>query len=335
MPLSLPLGISLAGRSQRVASFSLAGREGLETISEFVTFSSSGPKSFVGELTAVQLGAVVLHTMRSTPLVGVRTPERIAARPVAMMEFDFVAMGSARWTQQGRSVEVRAAAPIFIDSQIPYKLETFEPSVLVGVAIPVSLLGDRYAQVSSLTATQLPESSLLSATTNFLLRFVEGLPVPGSAVAAYAERAISEMVVAVAAELTDGQVRLGESGLRMEVRDFIEQNLLDPNLTPVSVARAAGISREKLYRLFRNESTTIAAFIRQARVEEAARRLRNRDRSSVAALARQTGFGGPDHLTRVFRATFGMSPSAYRSAVEQGIEPRPEGAAETPEAEQA
>ena len=78
------------------------------------------------------------------------------------------------------------------------------------------------------------------------------------------------------------------------------------------VARAAGVSRGHLTRVFRQRyGQSIGDYVRWRRVQHAAEQLRGSDRS-LAEVALDAGFCDQSHLTRVFRRHFGVTPKAYR-----------------------
>ncbi|MFD5737852.1 helix-turn-helix domain-containing protein [Streptomyces sioyaensis] len=61
--------------------------------------------------------------------------------------------------------------------------------------------------------------------------------------------------------------------LVLRIRAFVQQHLHDPQLTPYTIAAAHHISTSYLHRLFQNEETTVAAWIRRQRLERARQEL--------------------------------------------------------------
>ncbi|MFM8273033.1 MAG: helix-turn-helix domain-containing protein, partial [Gemmata sp.] len=81
---------------------------------------------------------------------------------------------------------------------------------------------------------------------------------------------------------------------------------------PADVARAVGAEVRTLQNHSRRAlGRPIPAEIRRVRIERAKRDLAQGDRT-LAAIARDTGFGTIQRLYEVFRREFGMSPGAYR-----------------------
>jgi len=78
------------------------------------------------------------------------------------------------------------------------------------------------------------------------------------------------------------------------------------------VAREAGLHPVYLARAFRTHvGTSLGAYVRKLRVEQAAVKLRSSP-GSIADIAAEVGFADQSHLTRVFSATTGMTPARYR-----------------------
>jgi AraC-like DNA-binding protein len=99
------------------------------------------------------------------------------------------------------------------------------------------------------------------------------------------------------------------------IHDFIEAHLGDPDLSPGSIAAAHYISTRHLHDLFREVGTTVAASIRERRLERCRRDLRDpvlADRP-VTAIAARWGFLDSAHFSRIFRAAYGESPTGYRA----------------------
>ncbi|HEY4688688.1 MAG TPA: AraC family transcriptional regulator [Anaerolineae bacterium] len=105
------------------------------------------------------------------------------------------------------------------------------------------------------------------------------------------------------------------AGLPPEIRrsvDFIHAYLGD-DLTLDQVAAVAALSRYHFVRRFKRfTGLTPHAYLRQARLAQAAARLRE-THDSVAVIAYRLGFASPGHLASAFRQRYGVSPSAYRA----------------------
>jgi len=131
------------------------------------------------------------------------------------------------------------------------------------------------------------------------------------------ERTVLDMLV-LAVGASGRSVNLAPSGRAaatlVAAREEIERRLESPSLTITSLCRALGISRTTLHRLFEAEGGA-QAYIRARRLEAARRRLAEPDNAEpIYALAERLGFSDAAHLSRLFRARYGMTPSDYRAS---------------------
>jgi AraC-like DNA-binding protein len=93
---------------------------------------------------------------------------------------------------------------------------------------------------------------------------------------------------------------------------FIRDHLLDQALSPDHIARAQGLSRATLYRLF-GESGGVQKYIQSQRLAWLKRRLRDpSELRSVGALAYEAGFASEHHANRSFTLEFGEPPGKFR-----------------------
>jgi LacI family transcriptional regulator len=84
------------------------------------------------------------------------------------------------------------------------------------------------------------------------------------------------------------------------------------NISVDDVAAAVGMSRRTLDRSFRRElDRSVSEELLRKRLDELAMLLGSTD-DKVVDLAPQVGFSNPEHLYRVFRQTYGMTPRQYR-----------------------
>jgi AraC family transcriptional regulator len=94
-------------------------------------------------------------------------------------------------------------------------------------------------------------------------------------------------------------------------RDFIRENAFVP-LSMQCLASAAGRHEIHVAREFRRFfGSSIGAYQRRLRVEEAARLLQRRG-NDISEIAHACGFASHAHLCRLFKAYHGLTPSEYR-----------------------
>ncbi|WP_059006889.1 helix-turn-helix domain-containing protein [Streptomyces specialis] len=104
--------------------------------------------------------------------------------------------------------------------------------------------------------------------------------------------------------------------LQEQLRAFIEHHLHDPGLTPATIAEAHHISVRYLHQLFQEQGMTVAASIRRRRLERCHRDLADPRLSAcpVQGIAARWGFRDPARFSRLFRDTYGMTPTEHRRA---------------------
>jgi AraC-like DNA-binding protein len=128
----------------------------------------------------------------------------------------------------------------------------------------------------------------------------------------------------LAHERQDKGILPAESGkevLFQQILAFIQGRLGDPDLTPTTVAEAHHISVRALHRLFESRRWTVAAWIRERRLERCRRDLADPALSDkpISRIAARWGFRNAAHFTRAFRSAYELSPQDYRSRAFPGI----------------
>lgn len=123
-------------------------------------------------------------------------------------------------------------------------------------------------------------------------------------------------VAAAQARAAAPTVRTGDLSLRRRVEAAIESRLNKP-LTIPGLCDALNLSRKGLFAAFRDDGGVLA-YIRARRLERAKAALADLERDEpIGTIAERLGFCDASHLTRLFRARYGMAPRDYRRLVER------------------
>ncbi|MFI7708256.1 helix-turn-helix domain-containing protein [Nonomuraea sp. NPDC049480] len=106
----------------------------------------------------------------------------------------------------------------------------------------------------------------------------------------------------------------GRLVLLLRVQRFIDQRLGDRDLTPMTIASAHNISLRYLQKLFQLNGLSVAAWIRNRRLERCRRDLTDPAQVNVPVrtIGTRWGFLHDAHFNRAFRAVYGIPPAAYR-----------------------
>lgn len=123
----------------------------------------------------------------------------------------------------------------------------------------------------------------------------------------------------------NGEQAAGTNGAAAAARTLIERDLGAASLSIARLCQTLGISRSTLHRLFESDGG-VQAYIRKRRLEAVRRALSEPSSfEPIHMLAERLGFSDAAHLSRLFRAEYGMTPSDCRGeARNQQVRRRPE-----------
>ncbi|WP_407940067.1 helix-turn-helix transcriptional regulator [Nakamurella leprariae] len=163
----------------------------------------------------------------------------------------------------------------------------------------------------------LPTTSVVRAAVSFLSALTDDLSASlHPSLESHLGRTLGELLSAVVwagLERTAHDFR-EEPGNRERVRQFVHERLHDPDLDVAVIATGLGISRRYVHRLFEAEELTVSTYIRSARLDQAARLLReDRPDLPLSDIAMRVGFHGRDQFSRAFRLQYGTTPRDYRA----------------------
>jgi AraC-like DNA-binding protein len=98
------------------------------------------------------------------------------------------------------------------------------------------------------------------------------------------------------------------------IERYVRQNLRDPQLDPVKIAQANGISPRYLHELFRETGTSVSRWILEQRLAACDADLRQgMRRETIAEIAYRWGFADAAHFSRHFKARYGSTPGERRA----------------------
>jgi AraC-like DNA-binding protein len=96
---------------------------------------------------------------------------------------------------------------------------------------------------------------------------------------------------------------------------YIEGLLQNADLSPKKIAEDNGISVRYLYQLFSLQGMTVAGWVRTRRLARCRADLDAASAyTSVTESTYKWGFNDSAHFSRLFKVSFGMSPTVYRSS---------------------
>ena len=101
----------------------------------------------------------------------------------------------------------------------------------------------------------------------------------------------------------------------MRVKQVVEQNVHDSDLTPAAIAAELKLSPRYINQLLEAEGTSLSRYIWARRLDRAAEQLKDpalRTRG-VSQIAMDNGFNDLSHFSKAFRSKFGLAPRDYRN----------------------
>jgi AraC-like DNA-binding protein len=180
-------------------------------------------------------------------------------------------------------------------------------------------------QVPPLFLTPAVHCAVLPAqagATRLLFRTIETLlEIADSLTLAEADVAIDAAFMMAGGALQTTLTRAGEASfsddaLMDRALAFIDQNVMDPDLTPSRFEAHLALSRSSLYRLFEPHGGVGAVVLRR-RLDRSMKAMLTTvtTKPSLPKLVANYGFRSETHFSRAFRARFGVTPRAFHDMV--------------------
>lgn len=287
-------------------------------------------------------------------VAAVRTTSRYAEAPLSRMSFDrldIARVRAGRWSiaspstgdstawpylalyslsgdlaigHASRAIPMGKGDVVVVRNSAVLDIHSGLDSELLVIRIPEGTVGP-YAH--SLDAADGKTISTMRGTASLVAHLLEGLAAqPDDFAPDNPGRLAQHIVGLVALMCADGRVTAGGSvkvTMLQKAKDYIEVHLGDLDLTPDRLASALNISTRTLHRLFESEGLTISGWIRVRRLEQCRVELGDAtsEALSVSAIGAKWGLWDAAHFSRLFKAAYGLSPRAYRTATT-----RPQGA---------
>lgn len=299
-----------------------------------------GPASrgFRGAVDLHDLGGVALSTVTAASHTVQRTERLIQDGGTSLFKLSLQLCGRGLLIQDGREVVLEPGRMALYDTSRPYTL-TFDRDFSCRVLMfPHADLGLPVDQVAQLTATDLGAPHGMGTVMGGLLDGAcQVLPgVEDTVGARLVHHAVDLLGTVVTDVLGTPRVPRGlhpserpscssaapdppeddRARRRAAVVRFVEEHLGEPGLDPERIAQAHFLSVRSLHQLFRGTGTTVAALVRDRRLERCREQLVDPAHAHrpVAVVGATWGFADPAHFSRAFRDRFGQSPARYRQA---------------------
>ncbi|MFG3491778.1 helix-turn-helix domain-containing protein [Streptomyces sp. NPDC047972] len=294
-----------------------------ETVSRAVMpvmLSTRRASDFRASMADLDLGTARLSAVACSPVVSRRTPTHVRRADPEHLQLALVGRGEA-WISQHGGASLVSGAFVLTDTSRPSEGAcTAERTETMVLQIPRRALPLRSDRVDGLLARSLAADTGSGA---ILADFLRTLHARGPQCRPEELRAMGSVVLDLATAFLARQLGdPGEATAEARAREtlqriyrFVDSNLGDPALTPELIADRHNMSVRGLYRLFGDQPRTVAAHIRQSRLEHAHADLARAELSSrpVQTIAARWGFSSATGFSRAFREAYGMTPVEHRT----------------------
>jgi AraC family transcriptional activator of tynA and feaB len=282
------------------------------------------PGQFRGAVTRRTIGDLMLVDCAASPFLGHRSRPVMSThgaqtRDENILGFQFVCKGVEVVREGSRELALQAGDVVLWDGLQPTEVEIVESFYKRTLLFPrdrVAAVCPRLEDLSS------PPSLRDSAPARLLVRYMNALALEVSslepAAGAAAANAALELLRAAVEPSVPSSRSATRAQMRAEIRRYVRSHLQDPGLGPASIARAYAMSVRALHALFEDAETSVAGLVRSERLARCMEDLQRRNGGSVTDIAFRWGFCDAAHFSRVFKRTFGATPSEIRHAALAG-----------------
>jgi AraC-like DNA-binding protein len=288
-----------------------------------VDVPENSPQGFEGRIVQHSQGCLALAEVLVEPHSVVRTASQCRQGD----DEDFIALvqrtGETWIEQDGHEGWLREGEFTLLDSARAYTMRFPRPVHHEILKVPGNSL--RAAVRGSERLTAIPVSGT-SGPGRIFLAVLDSVHETVDSMESRAITGVSDALVDLLAasigSLPSANARLPknlELYHRERVRQFVQERLFDPDLSIDLIAAQVKLSARYVHRLFEDGPLTLSAWIWRERLETARRALLAADSAtrSLTDIAYSVGFKDPAHFSRLFKATYGSSPRAFRAGLER------------------
>lgn len=279
--------------------------------------TSDRADAFRGSIRAASLGEVQVSEVTATAHVVERTPDLIARADRKYFKLSLQLAGTGLLIQDNREALLQPGDIAVYDTEQPYSLVFEENFRMMVVMFPQTLLELPPDSVRQLAAVRFDHSAGVAGMIGpFLASMAGNLErLSGPLGTRLAHNALDLVTTMFAEELGNAPATTAHGALLERIRQYIEQHLADTDLGPSKIANAHFISISHLHGVFREQGTTVSAWVRGRRLERCRRDIADPLLADLAigVIASRWGFTDAAHFSRLFKTTFDEPPSTLRA----------------------
>ncbi|CAD6560164.1 helix-turn-helix domain-containing protein [Paraburkholderia sabiae] len=265
-------------------------------------------RSLAGNIRASRVGGLDLSEVTSPPMSYHRGPNQIAAGNERHFLLVLAVEGQGIVKQRGNRTLFGPGDMVIYGSQEASEISYPNGSTTQVIRIPSSLLEDRTSSTDRIAANLLDGSSPGGAIARALIRECIAANLGDHVADSRLANGVLEILTAVienslpTASLSRGAVPLSQ------VKKYVEEHLLDPDLSVQQIAVHNSVSVRTLNRMFAAEGTTAVNWIWTRRLANSYRLLSEGKVRQVSQAAFDSGFNDLSHFGRAFKKRYGRLP---------------------------
>lgn len=271
---------------------------------------------FYGHIQRYQVDGLTFLDARTDANVQTRTVARISTDALRHYVFFIHLQGCSETTTRlhpRRQVAHGAASVLLLDMNQPLRMEQ-QASHILAFFLPRPLVESLLPQAEALHGRVLHwrRSPLANLIPMELLRVRRALAAQDAEQSHAALLSCATLIAtAFNKQPGDGARAAVRAALIGQIRQYIEDNLYNPGLSPESVQARFALPRTTLYRLFAHDGG-LATHIRHRRLFAAAIDLARYPERRVADIADSLGFKHAQDFHRAFRRAYETTPGDFR-----------------------
>ncbi|WP_020178928.1 helix-turn-helix domain-containing protein [Methylopila sp. M107] len=236
--------------------------------------------------------------------------------------------GSGRFAleQNGRRNLFRSGDMVLLDANRRYSVQFSSNSQMIMLKIPRRILEARFGEMHDVFGAKLAGATGLNAHLAATLDSICSNVCDFDQATADTVRNHLVDLLAHTFNLMLGEGRrltTPRALALMRLKHVVEARIADPNFDGAAAARAAGMSVRYANALLGAQDTSLARFIRAARLDRCRQALADpaQDHRAIGEIVFAWGFQDISHFGRLFSATYGVTPRAYRRSRGEDAEP--------------
>lgn len=266
----------------------------------------------------IALGEVQLFDMYTGPHTVQQDEVMTSSTEQHLCKLSLQLSGVTHLTQDGRYCALEPGDLALYVAHRPYTLHYTADQRCLIIQFPQELLHLVHHQVAQVTAVPVnAHAGLGRVAVPLFEQLALNFSVLQGPHALRLVRSALEMLVTVLLEASRDDDHNRDNPLFDQAVAYIDDHLHDPQLGPQNIADYFYVSLRQLHGKFSEEDQTISAYIRNERM----RRIRNdladptHREETVQTISSRYGLTDASHVSKLFKQTFGQTPSGYRSSI--------------------